>query len=87
MFFSKRIFFLEKQIKFNNSMKNFLVMFETNYETDITSISSLKLNNQIQDSLNFQIDSVFNKNNYLTLIESDHFNIETCGAGYFYLKE
>ncbi|AIL47054.1 acyl-CoA reductase [Elizabethkingia anophelis] len=82
----QRIFFFGETNQIQQFYEELSSYVETNYETDITSISSLKLNNQIQDSLNFQIDSVFNKNNYLTLIESDHFNIETCGAGYFYFK-
>ena len=83
----QRIFFFGNENQIEQFYDEFSSYASNQYESDITSIASLKLNNQVQDSLDFQITSIYNKNNYLTFIESDHFNIETCGAGYFYFKK
>lgn len=83
----QRIFFLGNENQIEQFYEELSKYVADQYESDITSIASLKLNSQVQDSLDFQIKSIYNKNNYLTFIESDHFNIETCGAGYFYFKK
>lgn len=83
----QRIFFLGNENQIGQFYTELSEYAADQYESDITSIASLKLNSQVQDSLDFQVKSIYNKNNYLTFIESDHFHIETCGAGYFYFKK
>ncbi len=83
----QRIFFLGGDTKIDDFYKELSRYAATQYEVDITSISSLKLNNQVQDSLEKEVGTIFNTSNYLTLVESDHTSIETCGAGYFYFKK
>jgi len=67
------------------------VMAEENYNNDISSLASLKLNKLVSDSLEtVQIESAERENNYLYFVHMDSSNTEllhSAGAGYFYLQE
>jgi hypothetical protein len=61
-----------------------------NYNNDITSIASLKLNKLAEDSINIpSVTGAIKDNNYLYFInlESNHPElIHSCGAGFFYVQ-
>jgi len=63
---------------------------EENYNNDITSIASLKLNRLAEDSVNIPgITGSLKGNNYLYFVNlgSDNESImHTCGAGFFYVQ-
>ncbi|WP_304343821.1 acyl-CoA reductase [Chryseobacterium koreense] len=83
----QRIFFIgdDGQIqKFYQKLSGYAV---SNYQADMMSVSSLKLNYQIQDILSGAAQYIINDNNYLTFVQSDTENEEICGGGYFYIKK
>jgi Acyl-CoA reductase (LuxC) len=83
------IFFYEETS--NKSIQEFYQLVSQSvkkqYETDFTSLSSLKLNQQVVDSLTMAVESVHNQNNMVTFVELNHINElpHTCGGGYFYI--
>jgi len=62
-----------------------------NYNNDIASIASMKLNKLVEDSINEQnVNSVIKESNYLYFLNMDQINhdlIHSCGAGYFYVQQ
>jgi hypothetical protein len=65
-----------------------LQIAESQYATDITSLSSLKLNQQVVDSLTVHTGRIWNSFNLLTFLEVlDWAELpHTCGGGYFYFQ-
>jgi hypothetical protein len=62
-----------------------------NYQNDISSLASLKLNHLVNDVFNngLQIQDIQRENNYVYFVEIDGFSndISSCGGGYFYIKK
>ncbi len=87
---SPQIVFFYKDTS-NTSIQDFYQsvsrLVEKQYETDFTSLSSLKLNQQVVDSLTMKLESVYNQNNMVIFVELKHINElpHTCGGGYFYI--
>lgn len=60
---------------------------ETKYDNDINSMASIKFNRLVEDILNDKAVPIFEKNNYLTILELKTEQIpHTCGLGYIYYK-
>ena len=77
--------------EFELEFYNLLDLFaETNYNNDISSIASLKLNKLVDDSLNDnELVSSIRTSNYLYFVNMSSANqalIHSCGAGYFYTQ-
>ncbi len=62
-------------------------MAEANYQEDISSIASLKLNQSVVDIIEEKISKTINSSNYITFSELSSNEIpHSCGAGYLYYK-
>ncbi|MEI7595134.1 MAG: acyl-CoA reductase [Bacteroidota bacterium] len=76
---------------FKDELYRLLVEYSSsNYKNDISSLASFKYSNLINDVVveNMHIQNVIKKNNYLYFveIENESLQLNSCGAGYFYLK-
>ncbi|RTY74257.1 acyl-CoA reductase [Flavobacterium sp. LS1R10] len=73
-------------IKFQEDVSDYL---KINYETDLASISSLKLNRMVDDAIEDVIVSQ-SGNNYIKFLELntnvDESTLHGCGGGYFYVR-
>lgn len=73
-------------LKFKDDVTEYLI---NNYQTDLASISSMKLNRMVDDVLGNVIISQ-KGNNYVKLLELkedvDESNLHGCGGGYFYVR-
>jgi hypothetical protein len=73
-------------VKFKDDVSEYL---ENHYQTDLASISSMKLNKMVDDVLENVIKSQ-KGNNYVKLLELkdgvDESNLHGCGGGYFYVR-
>lgn len=61
------------------------------YQNDITSLASLKLNHIVADIFNekLEVQEIIKNNNYLYFVEINDLTeeINSCGGGYFYIKK
>ena len=87
------IYFIGNQNNYFNCITKFQIdasnYLKKNYNADLASIASLKLNRMMDDALDNNISSQFG-NNYIKLLtlnnHVDESKLHGCGGGYFYIK-
>lgn len=75
----------EQQAIINEIYNALVSIAESNYNEDLSSIASLKLNQSIIDIIEHKVDAMINTSNYLTFAHTSNKNSDhSCGAGYVY---